>query len=235
MRRHITLTIIALMSFASLQADEVAERILEGVRIGATLQKSDLQGQLRKGKTKSPVSLFMRGANMQFRFTEGNGEARRFHMRHGPGDLDIFEINDAGKTVRFPKSKLKDTIAETDVNFEDLSLRFLYWPNPSLEGEELVNGQKCWKIRVNNPGSLGPYSVVYVWVQKKYNALWRIAGYGAGGKLKKQFEIIKLMKIGKDYTVQKIRISPFDDSSGRFGKPTYLEFFKSKSKPRVGP
>ncbi len=209
------------------QAQNPAQQILESVRIGATLQPdTDLNGHLWRDAAKSPISLFLRGKNIQFRYTDPKGAAKRFHLQHQEGDLDISEMDDTGKVkAAFPAARLRETIGGTDVNFEDLSLRFLYWPNPVMEGDEVVNGEKCWKIRVVNPGNKGPYKIVSVWIQKKYGALWRIAGYTADGKLQKEFAVISVMKVGKNYTVKKLKVSPAD-TAGRLLKPTYIEFQK---------
>jgi hypothetical protein len=129
-----------------------AKAILEGARMSATLTKLDdgLSGNLRKGNQKTPVTLFLRGKEIQFQFTEKGQWLRIFHMRIGDENFNLFEIVD-GKTRDFPAAKLVAPIAGTDLTYEDLALRFFYWPNPKFEGDETVGGQLCHKIRIDKP------------------------------------------------------------------------------------
>ena len=78
-------------------------------------------------------------------------------MRIGDENFNLFEIIN-GKTVEFPAGKIVEPIAGTDLTYEDLALRFFYWPNPKLEGAEDVGGQPCYKLRVDKPkGAAGRY------------------------------------------------------------------------------
>lgn len=199
-----------------------AEELLERARIAATLQQTDLHGTIGKGWSKTDVSLFLRGEDIQF--TTGKG-AERFHMRLGDDQFDLLEIVN-GETRVFPRAKLSKPIADSDLTYEDLSMRFLYWPNPSLEGDERVGGYDCWKIRVNNPGDKGDYSVVYVWVHKKFGAFMKIEGFDRTGKRLKRFEVDSVMKL-KDgsYTLREMTVASMNGedtrsrSKLRFDKP----------------
>ncbi len=105
-------------------------------------------------------------------------------------------------------------------------LRFFYWPKPLLEGAEKVNGEDCWKIRLNNPTKSGAYGVVYVWVHKKFGAFMKIRGHDRKGALRKEFIVDDIMRL-KDgsYTLRKMTVaSIYDDrrtgiSSLLFDKP----------------
>lgn len=83
---------------------------------------------------KIPIEIFLKGKDIQFQFYE-NKAWRVFHLRLNDDHNDLFEIID-GKTVDFPRAKLTESIAGTDLTYEDLALRFFYWPNPKLESTE---------------------------------------------------------------------------------------------------
>jgi hypothetical protein len=139
-----------------------AKAILEGARISATLTRLEegLSGNLRKGGSKTPVVLFLKGRDIQFQFSENNGPWQVFHMRIGEEDFNLFEMVD-GKMRAFAPAKLVAPIAGTDLTYEDLALRFFYWPNPKFEGQEDVGGQPCYKIRIDKPkDSAGRYAAV---------------------------------------------------------------------------
>jgi hypothetical protein len=209
--------------------------ILEGARMAATLTKLDegLSGNLRKGRDKTPVTLFLRGKDIQFQFSENNGPWQVFHMRIGDQTFDLFEMID-GKTNAFPPGKLIEPIAGTDLTYEDLALRFFYWPNPKLEGEEDVGGQSCYKIRIDKPrAAAGRYEVVYVWVHKKFGAFMRIRGHDKSGGLVKEFQVEDVMQIAKDtWTLRKMQVATHDPASGRRLSITDVTFDSPK---KAGP
>jgi hypothetical protein len=214
-------TLLALWLLASLPASAQApdaKAILEGARMSATLTKLEkgLSGHLRKGNQKTPVTLFLMGKDIQFQFTEKNQPLRIFHMRIGDEAFNLFEIID-GKTVRFPADKIVAPIAGTDLTYEDLALRFFYWPGPRLEGEEQVGGQPCYKIRIDKPkGAAGRYEVVYVWVHTKFGAFMKIRGHDQNGGLVKEFQVEDIMQIAKDtWTLRKMQVATHDPASGR--------------------
>lgn len=196
-------TVLAISLVASVVAPAQqpdAKQIMEGARMAATLTQLDegLSGNLRQGNQKTPVTLFLKGKDIQFQFSENNGPWRVFHMRIGDASFNLFEIVN-GKTTDFPPDKLVAPIAGTDLTYEDLALRFFYWPNPKLEALEDVGGQPCYKIRVDKPrGSAGRYEVVYVWVHTKFGAFMKIRGHDKNGGLVKEFQVEDIMQIAKD-------------------------------------
>ena len=195
-----------------------AKTILEGARMAATLTKLDdgLSGNLRKGRDKTPVTLFLKGKDIQFQFSENNGPWQVFHMRIGDEAFNLFEMSD-GKTKDFPPDKLVQPIAGTDLTYEDLAMRFFYWPDPKLEGEEDVGGQACYKIRIDKPRSAaGRYEVVYVWVHRKFGAFMRIRGHDKSGGLVKEFQVVDVMQIAKDtWTLRKMQVATHDPATSR--------------------
>ena len=215
-------TVLAISLFATLAAPAQqpdAKAILEGARMSATLTKLDdgLSGNLRQGNQKIPVTLFLKGKDIQFQFSENNGKVwRGFHMRIGDAGFNLSEIID-GKMVNFPPEKLVAPIAGTDLTYEDLALRFFYWPNPKLEAVEDVGGEACYKIRVDKPkGTAGRYEVVYVWVHTKFGAFMRIRGHDKSGGLVKEFQVEDVMKIAPEvYTLRKMQVATHDPASGR--------------------
>lgn len=191
--------------------------ILERARISATLTELDegLGGKLSQGRKSVPITLFLKGQNIQFQFNEG-GPWRVFHMRLAGNSYDLLEMID-GKTVAFPGSKIVEPIAGTDLTYEDLSFRFFYWPNPKFEGQENVNGQPCYKLRLDKPkGSSGRYETMYVWVHTKFGAFMQIKGYDKSGGLLKEFQVRDVMQVGKEvWTLKKMQVSSYNPSNNR--------------------
>lgn len=211
--------VISLVSSTTAQAQQpTAQQIIEGARMSATLTKLDegLSGNLKKSGSTVPITLFLKGKDIQFQFSENKGPWRIFHMRIGEQNFNLFEIIN-GKTTEFPADKIVQPIAGTDLTYEDLALRFFYWPNPKLEGNEDVGGQPCYKVRIDKPkGSSGRYEVVYVWVHQKFGAFMRIRGHDKTGGLVKEFQVEDVMKVADNvWTLRKMQVATHDPASGR--------------------
>ncbi len=208
---------LATLTGSSLAQQPDARRILEGARLSATLTKLDdgLNGQLRNGGTSTPITLFLKGENIQFQFSENKEPWRIFHMRIGDENFNLFEIV-GEKTIKFPAEKIVQPIAGTDLTYEDLALRFFYWPDPKLEANEDVNGQPCYKIRVDKPKeSAGRYQTVYVWVHTKFGAFMRIRGHDKSGGLVKEFQVEDIMKVADNvWTLRKMQVATCDPNNG---------------------
>jgi len=213
--------------FSSVRADEQADRILEGVRLSATLQQSNLTGNLRKKGNRYPIALFLRKENIQFQYFDSK-VWQKFHMRLKKDKFDLFELK-GGKTLKFPNAKLSQPVMGTDLTYEDLAFRFLYWPNAKIEGEETIKTQKCHKIRLVNPGRGGSYGIVYIWVHQKYGALMQVAGYNRKGQLLKRFHVTNLMKVGKVQTLEKMNVETYKLGTEKVIGITYMEFDKPKA------
>ncbi|MEJ6582228.1 MAG: outer membrane lipoprotein-sorting protein [Akkermansiaceae bacterium] len=228
--------LLAIPLLAHGQEKPSADEIMSSVRQGAAFQdEQDLSGVIRKGSAKTPISLFLRGKDIQFAL---KGGAERFHLRLNEKSQDLLEILASGKTRPFPDAKIAAPIANTDVSYEDLALKFLYWPNPQHAGEEKIEGQQCWRLHVANPDKTGRYREISVWVTKNQRALMRVVGYGErpnGGKgpppAIKQFEITEVMTVNNVYTVKTMKVSTFGKDN-RVSGITYIEFENPKSKIR---
>lgn len=203
---------------------QTAEEIMSSVRQVAALQgKQTLSGQIRKGARRIPLTLFLRDNNLQFAL---DGGAERFHLRLNEDDQQLFAIS-GDEVSPFPEDKINEAIGQTDVSYEDLALKFLYWKNPQIVGRQKLNGQDCWRIHVANPEKTGRYREVSVWVTMKQRALMRVVGYGPRPEAEplKQFEITGVMKVNDLFTVKSMKVTAFNDKR-RVQGITYLEFEK---------
>lgn len=157
----------------------------------------DVAGRIRKGKLKIPFSLSVRGETLAFQYKEGD-IWKRFDVRIKEKQADLIRVED-GKAVVMSPSKYAEKIAGTDVCYEDLSLRFLYWQGGEIidAGDEArIKGRDCYVVQVPNPNpKVGQFAWVRMWVDKENGTTWQIDGYGADGKLKKRFSITSVQKL----------------------------------------
>jgi hypothetical protein len=216
----IIITSLSALSMMQAQADEAAENVLRGARFAATLQHQNLHGHMRKDGRKTPITLFLRGKNIQFQYQVEKVD-HRFHMRLKEDQFDLLEIV-GNKTRKFDNAKLAEKINNTDLSFEDLSMKFLYWQKSKIVGEEKISGQKCHKVRLINPDDAGNYRIVYAWIHQKYGSLMRVVGYNAAGEPLKQFQVTDIMKVGKQFTLKRMRVDSMFDN--KVSGTTYLEF-----------
>lgn len=213
-----------------------ANQILERARLSATLTELDggLEGHLSHNGKKIPITIFLKGKNIQFQYYE-NKKWRIFHMRLADDRYDLFEIID-GETITFPGNKMTEAIAGTDMTYEDLALRFFYWPNPKLEGKEKVGTEDCFRLRLNKPnGAPGRYEGVYVWVHAKFGAFMRIRGHDKNGTLIKEFQVEDVMKISDGiWVLEKMQVATHSPQDGRRQSITDLIFKKPNNKALKG-
>lgn len=213
--------------------------IMKGARLAVALVKLDdgLTGQLRKGRSRTPVTVFLKGENIQFQFSENGKPWRIFHMRLGDEKCELFEFINQ-KQRAFDRDKLVQPIAGTDMTYEDLALRFFYWPDPQLIDVEEVKGQDCYRLRIAKPkGAAGNYEHVEVWVHTKFGAFMRIRGFDGKGTLIKEFQVEKVMQVDhQTWTLEKMQVSSHDPKDGRRTSITELTFDRPKEKlrPRGG-
>lgn len=218
------------LSAENVCADAAAEKVLKRARWATSAQQQDLKGQLRKGSKKYPVHLFLRNNDIQFAYFVGKN-VHKFHLKLKEGKADLWDVTN-NKWRKFNHARMVQSIQQTDLTFEDLAMSFLYWKNSKLVREELVKGQKCQVVRLQNPGKKGKYALVYAWIHKRNGALMKVVGYNKKGKPLSRFQAESVMKVGKNYTIKKMSVKSYHPKTGKNTGTTYLQFFKPKKKQR---
>lgn len=194
---------VAITAGLGLHAQEMetpdADVILKAMRDMTVSQgNKDVTGTIRKNKLKIPFSLSARGETIVFQYNEA-GAWKRFDARIKEKNVDLMLVNEKGQARVMAASSYAQPIAGTDVCYEDLSLRFLYWKSGKVitEGVDTrVKGRDCWVVQVANPTpATGQFAWVRMWVDKENGTSWQIDGYGRDGKLRKRFTITSVQKL----------------------------------------
>lgn len=213
-----------------------AEEIMRLVRMSYALQQGKLTGTLRDNNSgkQEPFTLTMEQQVIRFRFVN---PPQIVHLDLAATPPRLQETK-PGSQEEVPLEQYREKVRGFDLNYEDLSLRFLYWPNPKLLGEENVAiGQKAWKVQVQTPDGLGPYGTVIIWVHQGSGGMAKMEGYDMQGKLIRSYKITDVQKApgpvgadgkrGKDVTIPKeMRIESKDAASGKRIGMTYMTFDK---------
>lgn len=192
------IALLGCLSLAAAQEAPSADELLQAMREMTVSQGSrDVVGTIRKNKTKIPFSLSARGETIVFQYKEGEAW-KRFDVRIRERSADLLLVE--GKDARvMPPAHYARTIAGTDVCYEDLSLRFLYWKGGKVlqnTADSRIKGRDCYIVEIPNPQpSVGQFAWVRLWVDKENGVTWQIDGYGADGKLRKRFTITSVQRL----------------------------------------
>ena len=206
-------------------ADEkpkTAEEIMLAVRQSYAQQNQKLRGELRgdaTGRTE-PMELTLGNQVMNFLFTNPPPETIRLDLSTTPARL---YQERKGQSKQIPASQLGSKVRGMDLNYEDLSLGFLYWPRPQLLREERVSLQKCWRVRVMNPGNGGPYHAVDIWVHQATGGAAKMEAYDTSSKVIKRYEVTKLQKVNGVQTLKELRVETLDPATGKATGRTYMK------------
>ncbi len=183
---------------ATAQEAPNADELLAAMRDMTVSQGDrDVAGTIRKARQKTPFSLSSRGDTIVFQYKENNSW-KRFDVQIREKNVQLVQVEGGKATVMSPASYTK-TIAGTDVCYEDLSLRFLYWKGGKIlddSSASRIKGRDCYIVEVPNPNpKVGQFAWVRMWVDKENGTSWQIDGYGQDGKLKKRFSITSVQKL----------------------------------------
>jgi Outer membrane lipoprotein-sorting protein len=193
-----------------------ANEILESVRMRQAQQQIDLRGQLRENEIVVPFRLIQSGPTVRYIFSNPDETLQ----------LQIGEKDSRAGAEKISPAQFDRKVRGTNLTYEDLALKFLYWPNPKVVGEENIRTRNCWKLELHPPSRDSQYGVVWLWIDKESGALMRMEGYDWNGKLAKRFEVVSAQKIDTRWFLKQMRIEEFQPGTNHVQSRTYLEIKK---------
>ena len=199
-----------------------AKEILDSVRMLETRQEIDLQGQLRENGNIVPFHLTQTGPLIRYSF-ENPDEVLQLRLGENGSRLDLVTVTG---TEAFAAAKLDQKIRDTGITYEDLALKFLYWPNARVLGDETVRTRSCWKLQLRAPARDSQYSNIFLWVDKASGALMRMEGYDWSSQLAKRFEVVSAQKINDRWFLKQMRVEKLQPGTNKVQSRTYLEIKK---------
>jgi hypothetical protein len=219
--RSAVIAFLLLAAGRAAQADPDAQSILANARMAQAGQQRTLTGHLRVQATGQiiPFTLVLDGGTIRYEFADdaiilrmGNTGAQLLESAHG----DLHNVSPA----RYDKP-----VEGTDITYEDISLRFLYWPQAKIDGSELVGELNCWKLSLLPGGEKSAYGAVQLWVRKQDGTLLKVEGYDTAGKLVKRFEVAAVQQDPNGgWMLKKLKIVTL--GQGDAETITYLEIDK---------
>ncbi len=207
-----------------------AEEIMRLVRLSYALQDNKLPGKLRdNGGNTARFILTMEQKMISFLFPDQK-QIVRLDLSTSPPTLR--EVKPGG-AAEVALERYSDKVLGFDLNYEDLSLRFLYWEQAELLGEEGlgIGAGKAWKVRVKTPDARGPYGYVDIWVHQDSGGMAKMEGWDKKtGNLIKRYQVKSLQKVDKVYAPKEMRIESFDPNTKDSTGMTYMTFDKPVKK-----
>ena len=225
MQKQITLKLLSVLVALALTAaapPPSAKEILESVRLQQAQQQIELEGQLREDEKVIPFRLSQKGPVIRYSFSNPD---EALQLRLGDNDSRLEEVTREG-VEKISPAQFDKKVRGTGVTYEDLALKFLYWPNARIGGENSIRTRNCWKVELKAPSRQSQYSNIYLWVDKEGGALMRMDGFDWNGQLAKRFEVISGQKIEGRWFLKQMRIEEFVAGTTKVRTRTYLEIKK---------
>jgi hypothetical protein len=201
------------------QVTPSAREILDGVRARQAQQQVDLHGQLRQEATVVPFQLVEEGPRVRYIFSDPP-ETLQLQIGENESRLELVTESGAEKVV---PADFDQKVRGTDVTYEDLALKFLYWPNAQLLGVDDIRTRKCWKLQLRAPNQRSQYGSIVLWVDKSGGALMRMEGYNPDGQMIRRFEVVAAQKIDNRWFLKRMRIEALQPGTKHVLSRTYLE------------
>ena len=200
-------------SFSGKSIDQMtADEVLKLVRFSYTLYNRDFTGSLRMGLTKKvDFLLSLKPDSIRFVF---NDPAQVIYIDTRNQRFSLLEGVAGAEMKPVPAAKYGEPVRGTDITYDDLSMRFLYWPNARIVREEKLKGRDTIHLSVRNPDGAGAYSSVNIWIDKISGGLLKMIGYDRGGRPIRRFEVLSGKKFGDIWMVDEMRIETISGPVG---------------------
>ena len=221
----LSLLLLPLATASAVTDSPSARELLALVRANQASQERDLNGHLRMSTTEEkiviPFRLFLRGNSITYQFTD-KPEALILHLGEKTSRLD--RSTGSGRTEKITGAKLDDPVRGTDISYEDLALKFLYWNNAIVEKEkQTLMTRSCWIVRaIPSDKGESQYDMVRLWIEPTGGLLQ--AECYSGGKPIRRFSVRKVQSAHGTggYILKSMSIQRMDEK-GKDRNPTYLE------------
>ena len=210
------------LAVAAASAAPKAQEILASTRMRVAGQQVELQGQLREQDKVIPFRLTQEGPVIRYSFTNPD---EALQLRLGDSASQLEEISGEG-VDKISGPEFNQKVRGTGITFEDLALKFIYWPKARVLGEDYINTRRVWKLELEPHGRQSQYSRVFVWCEQQSGALMRMEGFDWNGKIVKRFEVVSVQKIEGRYFLKQMRIEQLQPETGKVQSRTYLEIKK---------
>jgi hypothetical protein len=170
-----------------------ARELLKAARVAQSNVDWKFTGHLRvgAGSKKTPFILSIANGVVRYEFQDTKDTIT---LRLGEKDARL-EESKGGKTERVTAAKFDDPVRDTSITYEDLAMRFLYWPDAKVVDTAAILAQSSWEVDILPPaGTASQYAKIKAWFSKADNALMKMQGFDTAGKTIREFTVRSGMK-----------------------------------------
>ncbi len=199
-----------------------AEQIVELVHLSRALRNDVLQGELSKGGKTVPFTVKMQESLIHFSF---ENPKQNINLDITEKGYRLKEVT-AGSNKEVPAAMYATGIRGTDLTYDDISFRYLYWPKKVKVGEESIKTRKCYVVDLYNPQRLGNYYLVRIFVDKESGGLMRMQAYDWNGKIIKTCTVSSGMKVNGATVLKTMEVISYVPGTKKVAGETTFELRK---------
>ncbi len=194
------------VSTATFAADKPdARELLKEARVAQGNVNWKFTGHLRVGAGSKKIPFILTISNGVVRY-EFQDTKDTITLRLGEKESKL-EQTTGGKTERVTAAKFDDAVRDTSITYEDLAMRFLYWPDAKVVDSDAILTRDSWEVEIRPPaGTATQYSRVNAWFSKGDNAMMKMEAYDAAGKALRTFTARSAMKRDGYYYLKTMEI-----------------------------
>jgi len=213
---------LALLFFAGSSAfaeSPSADDILRAARMSTAGRQERLNAELQTEDGRTPFVISVDKGVVTYDFAN---PPQQIQMVVGADSVELRE-RAGGVSGEVKPARYDEKVRGSVLSYEDLALRFLYWPRAKLLGEETIRGLKCRKVEVLAPKGQSQYSGARVWISEDNGAAMRIEVYGPDGRIIKGFEVLSVQKVGGQWMLKTMRVTTYDPQTHKAAERTNLK------------
>ena len=200
-----------------------AEEIVQMVHLSRALRNDVLQGELNKGGKTVPFTVKLQENLIHFSF---ENPKQNINLDITDKGYRLKEVT-ANSNKEVPAAMYGTGVRGTDLTYDDISFRYLYWGKKVKIGEETIKTRRCYVVDLyNNPQRLGEYYLVRIFVDKESGGLMRMQAYDWNGKRIKTCTVTAGMKINGATVLKSMDVVRYDPESGKVTGETSFELHK---------
>jgi len=179
-----------------------------------------LKGQVQSGEKKIPIIVRTKDRLLQFEFQDRPLQIR---VRFAPeGSLIQRRKKSDGEWQVVTGAEKTQSVAGTDLAYEDLGIDFLRWPDPQPKGEDSVMMLDCWVYEVNPPVESN-YAKVRYWISKGYKTMIRADGLNAKGQPIKRFTFNSVIEAEDTVVIGEMKVAKLTPGTDLSVTRTYVQ------------
>ena len=208
---------------SAIPSEPTADQIVELVHLSRALKKNELRGTLSKDDLTVPFAVRMESDLVRFYF-DNPKQIINLNIKQKGAELTE-AIGGSNKSV--PAARYGEGIRQTDLTYDDISFRYLYWAKKIKQpNEETVKTRRCWVVDLYAPQQIGEYGVVRIFVDKESGGLMKMMGYDWQGQLIKELKVTSGMKVDGATVLKSMDVIRYTPGTKKVAGETTFELQK---------